>query len=225
MKWPETFTINQARELQTRLRGIIRIVRFTQEPRYVAGVDAAFSDDRAFAAACLYLFPEMILVEEHTSVRQLSFPYVPGYLAFREGSAILAALEKLQLKPDLILVDGQGIAHPRGMGIASYLGVLTGIPTIGCAKSRLVGEHDEPGLKKGDWSPLRFRDKTVGAVLRTRDNTRPLFISPGHKIDLPSSIGLALACTSAYRIPEPLRCADMLSKRTKKAEADGDKPG
>lgn len=215
MKWPAAFTIDEARDLQVRLREKVRIAPLKKDPGYVAGVDAAFSEDKVFAAACLYLFPELALLEERSAVRKLSFPYVPGYLAFREGPAIMAALELLPRRPDLILVDGQGIAHPRGMGIASYLGVLSGIPAIGCAKSRLVGEHDEPGRKKGDCSPLRFENKTIGAVLRTRDDTRPLFISPGHMIDLDSSIRLALACTGAFRIPEPLRCADMLSRKIK----------
>ena len=216
MKWPTTFTNEEARDLQVSLREKVRIAPLKKDPGYIAGVDAAFSEDKVFAAACLYLLPELALLEERSAVRKLSFPYVPGYLAFREGPAIMAALELLPRRPDLILVDGQGIAHPRGMGIASYLGVLSGIPAIGCAKSRLVGEHDEPGRKKGDWSPLRFENKTIGAVLRTRDDTRPLFISPGHKIDLDSSIRLALDCTGVFRIPEPLRCADMLSKKIKK---------
>jgi deoxyribonuclease V len=217
MKWPKTFSIAQARDLQVRLREKVRIATLQKEPKYVTGVDAAFSGDAVFAAACLYLFPELDLLEERSAVLKLSFPYVPGYLAFREGPAIMAALALLTRRPDLILVDGQGIAHPRGIGIASSLGVLSGIPAIGCAKSRLVGEYEEPRGKKGDWSPLRFEDKTIGAVLRTRDNTRPLYISPGHKIDLESSIRLVLACTGAFRIPEPLRCADMHSKRAKKA--------
>ncbi|HSB34026.1 MAG TPA: deoxyribonuclease V [Nitrospirota bacterium] len=222
MKWPTTFTIAEARELQIRLRKRVRITPLTKEPRYVAGVDAAFSAQEVFAAACLYRFPELDLVEECFAVRRLSFPYVPGYLAFREGPAIIAALERLSGRPDLILVDGQGIAHPRGVGIASSLGVLSGIPTIGCAKSRLIGVHDEPGRKKGDWAPLRFENKTIGAVLRTRDDTRPIFISPGHKIDMDSSIRLTLACTGAFRIPEPLRCADTLSKKAKKSK---ERPG
>lgn len=222
MKWPTTFTIAQARELQIRLRKKVRITPLTRAPRYIAGADAAFSADTVFAAACLYRFPELDLVEERFAVRRLSFPYVPGYLAFREGPAIIAVLERLSRRPDLILVDGQGIAHPRGVGIASSLGVLSGIPSIGCAKSRLIGVYDEPGRKKGDWSPLRFENKTIGAVLRTRDDTRPIFISPGHKIDLDSSIRLAMACTGAFRIPEPLRCADMLSRKIKKSK---DRPG
>jgi len=185
-------------------------------PRYVAGVDAAFSDNRVFAAVCLYLFPELTLLEQRTTFRQLSFPYVPGYLSYREGPAILAALNKLSQKPDLILVDGQGIAHPREFGIASFIGVSLDIPTIGCAKSRLLGEYGEPGSRKGSWSPLRFKMRVVGAVLRTRDCTRPLFISPGHKTDLDSAIHFTLNCTGKYRIPEPIRCADMLSKKIKR---------
>ncbi|MGE5172683.1 MAG: deoxyribonuclease V [Betaproteobacteria bacterium] len=219
MKWPKTFTIKEARELQNRLREKVRISPLKTEPRYVAGLDAAFSGGRVFAAACLYLFPELCLVEQQSSVQELSFPYVPGFLSFREGPAIIAALRKLSHRPDLILVDGQGIAHPRGIGIASSAGVLTGIPAIGCAKSRLLGEYENPGKKKGDWSPLMLENNIIGAVLRTRDNTRPLFISPGHKTDLNSAIRLTLACTGRYRIPEPLRCADMLSKKIKKTHS------
>ncbi len=182
----------------------------------MAGVDAAFSADRVFAAACLYNFPDMTVYERQSCSRKLSFPYVPGFLSFREGPAIIDALTKLSRRPDLILVDGQGIAHPRGAGIASYLGVLTGIPAVGCAKSRLIGEYEEPLREKGCWSPLRSEGKVIGAVVRTRDDTRPLFISPAHKTDLLSAVRLTLACTSHYRIPEPLRCADIFSKMVTK---------
>ncbi len=215
MKWPPTFTLQEAREVQNLLQKKVRIVPVEHEPRYVAGVDAAFSEDRVFAAACLFRFQDLTLWEQASLSRKLSFPYVPGFLSFREGPAIIAALDRLSRRPDLILVDGQGIAHPRGFGIASYLGVLTGVPTIGCAKSRLIGEYEEPLEKKGSWSALRSEGNVIGAVLRTRDNTRPLFVSPGHRTDLYSAIRLILACTRNYRIPEPLRCADMLSKKTK----------
>ncbi len=216
MKWPMSPTLSEAREIQDRLQKKIRISPLIKKPKYIAGVDAAFSDDRVYAAACLYLFPELILIEEQAVVRKLLFPYVPGFLSFREGPAIIAALERLSNRPDLILVDGQGIAHPRGIGLASYLGVMLAMPAIGCAKSRFVGEYAEPGKMKGDWSPLLFDDKTVGAVLRSRDKTRPLFVSPGHKTDIASAIRFTLACTGNYRTPEPLRCADMLSKKIKK---------
>ncbi len=216
MKWPKHFSIEEARRFQIQLQAKVRITPLSRNIRFVAGVDAAFSTDRVFAAVCLYAFPDLTVYEQQSCSRKLSFPYVPGFLSFREGPAIIAALRKLSRWPDLILVDGQGIAHPRGAGIASYLGVLTGIPAIGCAKSRLIGEYEEPLREKGSWSPLRSEGKIIGAVVRTRDDTRPLFISPGHKTDLASAVRLTLACTSDYRIPEPLRCADIVSKKIKK---------
>ncbi len=217
MKWPKTFSIEEARDAQIQLQKKVRIAPLKGKVRYVAGVDAAFSEDRVFAAACLYAFPDLTVCERQSCSGRMSFPYVPGFLSFREGPAIIAALDKLSRKPDLILADGQGIAHPRGIGIASYLGVLTGIPAVGCAKSKLIGEFEEPRQKKGSWSPLSWEGKIIGAVLRTRDNARPIFVSPGHKTDLAAALRLTLACTGEYRIPEPLRCADSLSKQIKKA--------
>jgi deoxyribonuclease V len=215
MKWPKTITVQEARGQQESFRGKVRLLPMEQEPRFVAGVDAAFSTDRVFAAACLYSFPGLTLIERRTAVRKLRFPYVPGFLALREGPAIVAALKSLSRKPDLILVDGQGIAHPQRFGIGSYIGVLLDIPTIGCAKTRLIGGFEEPGNKRGCWSPLFVEDKTIGAVVRTRDNVRPLFVSPGHKTDVTSAVRLVLSCLGNYRIPEPIRCADMLSKIVK----------
>ncbi len=216
MKWPKTLTIKDARDTQNLLRNMVRLSPLKKEPRYIAGVDAAFSNDRVFAAACLYLFPELALIEQQYAVQKLRFPYVPGFLSFREAPAIIAAIGKLTHSPDLILVDGQGIAHPRGIGIASHTGVLLAIPTIGCAKSRLIGDYEEPGIKKGTWSALIYEGKSVGAVLRTKDRVKPLFVSPGHKINLDDALRFTIACTDKYRLPEPLRCADMVSKRTKK---------
>jgi deoxyribonuclease V len=219
VKWPKSPTIREARELQNQFRKKVSVSPLAQGPRTIAGVDAAFSEDRVFAAACLYLFPELTLLEQRTTVQKLSFPYVPGYLSLREGPAIILALNKLSQKPDLILVDGHGIAHPRGFGIASFIGVSLDVPTTGCAKSRLIGEYTEPGSRKGSWTPLNFEGKTVGAVVRTRDHTRPLFISTGHRTDIASAIHITLNCTGKYRTPEPLRCADMLSKKIKKEES------
>jgi deoxyribonuclease V len=215
MRWPETITIAQAREMQEKLKRKVRVAPLRKEPRFVAGVDAAFSDQEVFAAACLYSYPGLAFRKEAHTVEKLRFPYVPGFLSFREGPAIIAALRKLRQPPDVILVDGQGIAHPRGIGIASFLGVLLDTPTIGCAKTRLVGEFSPPRAKKGMWSELRFEGRTVGAVLRTREGVKPLFVSPGHLVDLESSIAIVLSCVWKYRIPEPLRCADMLSKKIK----------
>ncbi len=214
MKWPKTPSIADARTVQERLRKKVRIVPFQGELRYVAGVDAAFSEDMVFAAACLYRYPDLTMIEKTSAVARLNFPYVPGFLSFREGPAITLAIEKLGTRPDVILVDGQGIAHPRGIGIASYLGLLLGIPAIGCAKTRLIGEFEEPGKRKGNWSELTVEGRLVGAVLRTKDQVRPLFISPGHHIDLEGAIRITLACAGKYRIPEPLRCADMVSRRS-----------
>ncbi len=211
--WPKT--INRAREMQARDSRRVALEPLKEEPVFIAGADASFSEYWVFAAVCLYRYPEMTLVEQATAIKQITFPYVPGYLLFREGPATIAALHKLRNKPEVILVDGQGIAHKRGIGCASHLGVLLDIPTIGCAKKRLVGEYRTPGEKKGNWAELKFKAHTVGAVLRTREKVRPIFLSPGHRIDLQDAIRITLGCVGKYRIPEPLRCADILSKRMK----------
>jgi deoxyribonuclease V len=210
--WPES--INHALEMQECDRRLVLLEPLKKEPVYIAGVDAAFSGYQVFAAVCLYRYPQLTLIEQAIAVKQIIFPYVPGYLFFREGPAIVAALSKLKEKPDVILIDGQGIAHPRGIGSASHLGVLLNIPTIGCAKTRLVGKYHDPGEPKGNWTELQFDGRIVGAVLRTRDRVRPLFLSPGHRIDLHDAIRIALGCVGRYRIPEPLRGADMLSKKS-----------
>jgi deoxyribonuclease V len=214
--WPTS--IAAAREIQERLAKKVRLGGGKRPPKLLAGVDAAFSGNRVYAAACLFSFPSLKLVEEAVASMETQFPYVPGYLTFREGPAILQAVLSLGRRPDLILVDGQGIAHPRGIGSASHIGVLLGIPTIGCAKSRLVGESAEPGRKKGDWASLVFRGKIVGAVVRTREGVKPLFVSPGHRISRLRSVEIVLASTAGYRIPEPLRRADLLSKKLKRPD-------
>lgn len=212
--WPKT--IPEAKALQNILKNRVRITALRKKFRFIAAVDAAFAGDHIIGTACLYRYPELTLTEEKYSEMQSLFPYVPGLLSFREGPVIINAIEKLSIKPDLILIDGQGIAHPLRLGLASHMGVLLNIPAIGCAKSRLIGDFEEPGLRRGSWSPLFYNDDIVGAVLRTRDNVRPLFISPGHKIDLQTSIEIVLHCVTKYRIPEPLRRADILSKNVKK---------
>jgi deoxyribonuclease V len=214
VKWPGD--IAAAKAVQELLCKKVRIASFHGRPRFVAGVDAAFSLTRVFAAACLYHLPDLIFVEQATAVQDLRFPYVPGLLSFREGPAVIEVLGRLTQRPDVILVDGQGIAHPRGIGLASHIGVMLDIPAVGCAKQRLVGDHQEPGMKKGEWELLRYHDVVVGAVLRTRDNVRPLYISPGHCVNVNTAIGIVLSCLGRYRIPEPLRCADMLSKKIKR---------
>ncbi len=219
MKWPDN--IEQAKEIQESLRAKVLCIPLRKKVKLIAGADAAFGEDRVFAAACLYSYPALSLLDEVCVVSSISFPYIPGYLSFREGEAIVGALRRLKAKPDLILIDGQGIAHPRSMGIASHIGVLLDLPTIGCAKSRLVGEFAEPDWERGARSPLLFQEKIVGAVLRTRDHVRPLFISPGHKVNLKNSIEIVLQTTRGFRIPEPLRRADFLSKRVKREFSTG----
>lgn len=214
MKWPDD--IATARSLQEELRAKVRIIPLKKRPAYVAGVDSAFIGDKVIAVACLYTYPQLEPVEDADAVKESSFPYVPGYLTFREGPAIMSALKKLKRKPDLLVCDGQGIAHPRRIGIAAHLGVLLDMPSIGCAKTRLIGDYAEPGRKKGNWSYLKHNGEIIGAVLRTRSGVKPVFVSPGHKIDMTGSIEIVLNCTDKYRIPEPLRRADMLSKKIKR---------
>jgi deoxyribonuclease V len=219
VKWPET--IEQARKIQESLAAKVLCIPLRKKVKLIAGVDAAFTENQIFAAACLFSFPELGLLDEVCFVSSISFPYIPGYLSFREGEAIVRALRLLKAKPDLILIDGQGIAHPRRMGIASHIGVLLDLPTIGCAKSRLVGEFEEPGWKRGTFVPLLFREKIVGAVVRTRDHVRSLFISPGHKVSPKNAVEIVLRTTRGFRIPEPLRRADFLSKRVKRDFSTG----
>jgi deoxyribonuclease V len=210
MEWPAD--IDEAQRLQSELAGRVRCVPLGKTPHFVAGVDAAFSEGQVFAAACLYGLPSLEPVEDSTAVKALRFPYVPGLFAFREGPAIVDAVKALKQRPDIVLVDGQGIAHPRRFGLASHLGVLLRLPTVGCAKSRLVGEFLKPGPERGCRSPLRIDGETVGVVLRTRDGVRPLFVSPGHLIDVDTSVRIVLETCAGFRIPEPLRRADRLSR-------------
>ena len=214
--WPDT--VSKAQTIQTTLGGQVKIYPLKRAPKFIAGVDAAFIDDKVIGVACLYKYPEINPIEDAYAVTEVTFPYIPGFLSFREGPAVIKALYKLKIKPHVILFDGQGIAHPKRMGIASHIGVILDITTIGCAKSRLVGDYREPGIKKGKTSSLKYQGKVVGAVLRTKDKVRPVFVSPGHRIDLNASVEIVLGCITKYRIPEPLRRADSLSKKIKRAQ-------
>ncbi len=211
----------RVREVQAELRKKTLIIPLEKMPSLVAGVDSAFLDDSIISVACLYRYPEITLVEEKYVVKKLRFPYIPGFLSFREGPTAIEAIEKLSITPDCVIFDGQGIAHPKRIGVASYVGVLLDMPVIGCAKSRLVGEYKEPGKRRGSWSPLKADGDTVGAVLRTRTGVKPLFISPGNRIDIQGSIETILGCTVKYRLPEPIRRADALSKILKKTIIEG----
>lgn len=208
--WPST--ISEARKIQILLREKVKIIPLEFEPRYICGVDVAFLNSHALACASLFKFPELILLEDSLAVTQINFPYIPTFLSFREGKAIVKAVRGLSLKPDVILFDGHGVAHPLMFGIASHIGVLLNIPSIGCAKSRLVGQYNEPGAQKGDYSLLYYNEKVVGAVLRTKENVKPVFVSAGHLIDLESSIKIVISSVTKYRIPEPLRRAHQVVK-------------
>ena len=176
----------------------------------VAGIDVSVKSGRARAAIVVLRYPELEPMEAATSEADAAFPYVPGLLTFREGPVILDAWEKLRLKPDLLLFDGQGIAHPRGMGLAAHMGLWLERPSLGVAKSRLYGAYDPPGLNRGDRADLldeKAAKRVIGAVLRTRAHVKPVFVSPGHRIDVKRAVEFALACCTRYRLPETTRWA------------------
>jgi deoxyribonuclease V len=177
----------------------------------VAGVDVGQKGDIARAAVVVLDFPGLQVKEFAVATRRITFPYIPGLLSFREGPVILDAIQKLSNSPELFIFDGQGIAHPRRLGIASHVGVLLDVPAIGCAKSRLCGRHQDPDTRRGSHAPLTDRGETIGAVLRTRTGVKPVFVSPGHKVDLPRSIECVLACCRKYRLPETTRHAHRLA--------------
>lgn len=212
--WPTD--ILKAKEIQDALRKKVKIAPLKGTPLYIAAVDASYIDEKVAAVATLYKYPELKHLQDSFSCEKIRFPYIPGLLSFREGPSIMNAIKKLKIKPDVILFDGQGIAHPKGIGIASHIGLILNIPSIGCAKSRLVGDFDEPDKKKRSWRLIFYKGMKVGVVLRTRGSVKPLFVSPGHLIDIDSSIEIVMKCIGKYRIPEPLRRADSLSKRLKR---------
>jgi len=181
--------------------------------RRVAGIDVGFEDGGKVTRAAVVVMDATTLdVTEQILHREPTrFPYVPGLLSFREIPALLAAMEQLSEMPDLLLCDGQGIAHPRRLGIAAHLGVVTGLPAIGVGKSRLTGTFEEPGNERGDWSPLCDGSETIGRVVRTRANVKPVFVSLGHRVSLPTAMKLVLHYTTRFRLPEPIRAADRLS--------------
>lgn len=198
-----------ARVIQDELAADVECTDRFGPVRHVGGVDIGFeAGGRITRAAVVILnFPELALVE-HVIVREPTrFPYVPGLLSFREIPALLQALDRVRILPDVILCDAQGRAHPRRFGVACHLGVLTDLPTVGVAKQRLIGRFETPAPQRGAWSPLLDRDETIGAALRTRDDTLPVFVSVGHRVSLPSAIDLVLACTPQYRLPETTRQA------------------
>lgn len=210
--WPETPAL--AKVVQEGLRARVREEDGLGLVGRVAGVDVHVDPARklAFAAVAVIDAASLELIESAMAVRPVTFSYVPGYLSFREAPAVLAALRLLSRPPDLVMCDGQGRAHPRRMGLASHVGVLAGLPTIGVAKSRLIGRHEEPGRTRGDHVPLEDKGEIIGAVLRTRERATPLYVSVGHLVTLGRAVGHVLALSTIYRLPEPTRLADKLSR-------------
>ena len=212
--WPET--AEEAIPIQEQLKSLVVTADRLQSVQYVAGVDVGFLDNYSSsrAAVAVLSFPDLQLQEQAIALRPTTFPYLPGFLSFREVPVILDALEKLAIIPDLIICDGQGIAHPKRFGLACHLGVLIDLPTIGAAKSRLIGTHEELPPEKGSWKPLFHRGETLGAVLRSRTNVKPLYVSPGHRIGLETAVEIVLQCTPKYRLPETTRWADRLASKS-----------
>jgi len=208
------------KEEQIKLGKRILITPLTKEIKLIAGCDVSYSKrkDKMVAVFAILSFPELKLLEWAFSTGKVEFPYIPTYLSFRELPILLDAFENLRKKPDLVIVDGQGILHPRFLGLASHFGVTVDIPSIGCAKSSLVGEFSIPGVKKGDWSPIFVDGEIRGACLRTRDKVKPVFVSPGHRVNLTDSIHYVLETAVKYRLPEPIRLADHLSREMIKSK-------
>jgi deoxyribonuclease V len=210
-------TYSQAIALQKELSSRVKHQKIKTKPKTIAGLDCAFSKDgkKIIAAVVVLRFNNFELIETVHATRKVTFPYIPGLLSFREAPVCIAAVKKLKITPDVFMIDGQGIAHPRRLGLAAHLGLFFDKPTIGCAKSRLTGQFDEPRLKKGAFTPLKDKDEIIGSVVRTRTNVKPVFVSVGNKCLLDDAIEITLACAIKYRLPEPTRLAHQLVSRLK----------
>jgi deoxyribonuclease V len=213
---------SQAMELQMKLAAQVSRISEVISPHLIAGVDISVDREAGTGTGAVVVlsYPELDLVETRVMTDRLGFPYVPGLLSFREAPLILAACGKLKVTPDLIMVDGQGIAHPRRIGLASHLGLFLDMPTIGCAKSRLCGRHEVPDVEAGSSAELVDEGELIGAVLRTRAGVKPVYVSIGHKIDLPAALRWVMACCRGYRLPEPTRLAHLAAGGNLRLEAN-----
>lgn len=219
---PWNVSYKEAVEIQKRLKKQIILKNSFKNlnGKLIAGADVSYDKeiDVFYAGVVVFELQTMQKIEEVTASGKVSFPYIPGLLSFRESPILLRAFSKVKKTPDIIILDAQGIAHPRGIGLASHIGLLLNIPSIGCAKTRLIGEYDNVGKEAGYYSPLTIKGKAVGVVLRTRKNVKPVFVSPGHKIDLAASIDLVLKSCRGYKLPEPTRQAHNLVNKVRKGE-------
>ncbi len=215
--------IQEARQIQRRLSNGLIFSPLRRKISLVAGADVSFSalDKRILVAAVVIVeLPGLEVVEEAVRFKEVRFPYVPGYLSFREAPPLIDAFRKLKHTPDAAMFDGQGIAHPRGFGLASHMGLILDIPSFGCAKKKLTGEHEEPGISAGSRAPLLSGEKEIGAVLRTREGVKPVYISPGHRIDIDGAVDVTMRCLSGYRLPEPVRQAHHLTRTARNREIE-----
>ena len=208
----ESADFERAREIQSSLAARISLKDDFSSISKIAGLDVGLEDNNTVAVGGIVIlsYPGFEVIEKRLSKRKVIFPYVPGYLSFREIPVLLESFAKIRHKPDLIICDGQGIAHPRRFGLACHLGILLNLPAIGAGKSKLIGKYTEPALTKGSSSPLIFKDEIIGAVLRSRTGTRPLFVSPGYRISINSALHWTLNCCDKYRLPETTRHAHKL---------------
>jgi deoxyribonuclease V len=221
---PWHVSVTEARRIQHRLRRHIQVGTYVRDIRYIAGADMALAPATStiYAGVVVLDYVTLAVVERKSIVSTTDFPYIPGLLSFREAPALLQVFAQLDTTPDVIVLDGQGIAHPRGLGIASHLGVLLDVPAIGCAKSRLTGRYEEPPPTRGAHTPLYgAHGQVLGAVLRTKDRTKPVFVSVGHKMELPQALDILLHCHRGYRIPEPTRLADQYVGAIRRTQGRG----
>jgi deoxyribonuclease V len=215
-----SLTLREAVELQKKLRERVRVTPLKKKVETIAGADISFNkfDPVVYAAVVVLRLPTLEVVEEAGVVSETKFPYVPGLLSFRETPSVLEAWAKLKTEPDAVMFDGQGLAHPRRVGIASHVGLIINRPTLGCAKSVLVGKFEEPAPERGAWTPMVDKGETVGAALRTKNRVQPIYVSPGHLIDLEGAVDLTLRSDGGYRQPEPTRRAHLLVNALRRGE-------
>ncbi|MEA3485831.1 MAG: deoxyribonuclease V [Candidatus Aerophobetes bacterium] len=213
-----SWEVNQreAIELQAKLKERVSLRKTFSKIEKVAGADVSYCDHKAIAGVVVLSFPCLKIIERQFCILPVKFPYIPGLLTFREGPVLLGAFKKVRNEPDVVLFDGQGIAHPRRIGIATHLGLFLDRPTIGCAKSKLSGNYPILGEEKGSYSLLREGEEILGAAVRTKKGVNPIFVSPGNKIDLFTSVGIVLKCTGKYKLPEPAREAHLFVNKIKR---------
>jgi deoxyribonuclease V len=223
----ETLSIAQAIAYQQELRKQVNIVPLHTGVRVIGGADISFNkySETVFAGIVVLSYPQLKIIEQVTVHARTKFPYIPGLLAFREVPALLQVWEKIRNKPDVMILDGQGIAHERRTGIATHFGLLTDIPSIGCAKSRLAGSFDEPGNRTFDQSPIWDGNEQVGVALRSKPDCKPLYISPGHGITIGQSLEIVSKCIRRHRVPEPTRLAHLLVNKVRIADGNNSSPG